>query len=288
LLAPAAIRARHDRVEAWLEPDSRREALREALRGVGDLERAATRALLPTGRPRELAQLRAGLHRVARTAKVTPLGDALESLAAELERVLVDDPAGAPRGEPHTGYIRDGVDAELDQIRRDSAEGEGYFANLEARERARTGIPALKVRYNRVFGWSIEVSKARLDRVPDDYRRKQTTAGGERFVTDELERWESATLRGRERSAACRSRALEELRARLRAESAGSRDRAEIAEPRHGQSLAQVARERGWCGRESTPARARGSRPPPPVVGTRCATASCRTTSRADGSTSAS
>jgi DNA mismatch repair protein MutS len=98
-----------------------------------------------------------------------------------------------------------------------------------------------------VFGWSIEVSKARLDRVPDDYRRKQTTAGGERFTTEELERWESATLRGRERAAAAEARALEELRGRLRAESARIRaTAAEIAELDTAQSLAQVARERGW------------------------------------------
>jgi len=247
LLAPESIAARHDRVEAWLEPDSRREGLREALRGVGDLERAASRALLPTGGARELAQLRAGLGGVERVAALTPIGDALADLRAELERVLVDDPPPAPRGEPHTGTVRDGVDAELDAIRRDSAEGERYFAELEARERARTGIPALKVRYNRVFGWSIEVTRARLGLVPPEYRRKQTTAGGERFTTDELERWEGVTLQARERAAAAEARVLEALRARLRAQ--GERLRrtaAELGELDAAQSLAQIARERGW------------------------------------------
>ena len=247
LLAPEAIAERQERVARWLEPDSRRESLRDALRGVGDLERAATRALLPTGGPRELAALRASLHGVARVAGVTPLSDPLEGLRAELERVLVDEPPPAPRGEPHTGYVRDGVDPELDRIRRESAEGESFLAGLEARERARTGIPALKVRYNRVFGWSIEVTKARLSLVPGDYRRKQTTAGGERYTTDELERWEGVTLRARELAAAAEARALEDLRARLRARSERLRRTAgEIAELDTAQSLAHLARERGW------------------------------------------
>jgi len=247
LLAPAAISARQDRVAAWLEPDSRRAALRNALRGVGDLERAATRALLPTGGPRELGQLRACLHGVAEVTRVTPLGDDLAILCKDLERVLVDDPTPAPRGEPHTGYVRDGVDPELDEIRRESAEGECFLAGLEARERARTGIPTLKVRYNRVFGWSIEVTKARLALVPPEYRRKQTTAGGERYTTDELERWEGVTLRARERAASAEARVLEELRARLRGEGERIRRTAfEIAELDTAQSLAHVARERGW------------------------------------------
>ena len=247
LLAPEAIARRHERVGAWLEPDSRREALREALRGVGDLERAATRALLPTGGPRELAALRASLTGVARVAQVTALADALGRLRAELERVLVEEPPPAPRGEPHTGYVRDGVDPELDRIRSESSDGESFLANLEARERARTGIAALKVRYNRVFGWSIEVTKARLDRVPAEYRRKQTTAGGERFTTDELERWEGVTLRARERAAAAEARVLQELQGRLRLEGERIRRSAsEVAELDTAQALAQIARERGW------------------------------------------
>ena len=247
LLDPDAIRARQDRVAAWLEPDSVRERLRDALRGVGDLERAQSRATLPTGGPRELAQLRACLRGAARIAGTAPLADPLHDVTAELERVLVDDPPPAPRGEPHTGYIRDGVDAELDEIRRASADGETFFAELELRERARTGIPTLKVRYNRVFGWSIEVTKARLGLVPPEYRRKQTTVAGERYTTDELERWEGVTLRARETAAAAESRVLDALRSRLRAEAPRvRRSAAEIAELDVAQSLATIARERGW------------------------------------------
>jgi DNA mismatch repair protein MutS len=247
LLDAAAIRARQDKVAAWLEPDSVREGLRAALRTVGDLERALSRATLATGGPRELAQLRACLRGVARVAEAAPVEDPLRDVCAELERVLVDDPPQAPRGEPHVGYVRDGVDAELDEIRRASLDGESYFTELEARERARTGIPTLKVRYNRVFGWSIEVTKARLGLVPSEYRRKQTTVSGERYTTDELERWEGVTLRARERAAAAELRVLDSLRARLRASSDRVRRGAsEIAELDVAQSLATVARERGW------------------------------------------
>ena len=247
LLDPVAIRARQDRVAAWLEPDSARETLRAALRGVGDVERALSRATLPTGGPRELAQLRACLRGVARVAAAAPLRDALEEVCVELERVLVEDPPQAPRGEPHIGYVRDGVDAELDEIRRASLEGEAFFGELEARERTRTGIPTLRVRYNRVFGWSIEVTKARLALVPAEYRRKQTTVAGERYTTDELERWEGVTLRARERAAAAEARVLDSLRARLRAQSDKvRRSAAEVGELDVAQSFATIARERGW------------------------------------------
>ena len=222
---------------------ARSPARRRRSRARGDPRAASHRRAA-----RARAAPRGAARRRAHGAKVTPLGDALESLAAELERVLVDDPPGAPRGEPHTGYIRDGVDAELDQIRRDSAEGEAYFANLEARERARTGIPALKVRYNRVFGWSIEVSKARLALVPDDYRRKQTTAGGERFTTDELERWESATLRGaRARGGRRSARARGAPRAPARRGRPDPRDRGRDRRARHG-PVARPGRARARLG----------------------------------------
>ncbi len=247
LLDPVAIGSRQDRVAAWLEPDSAREKLRDALRSVGDLERALSRATLPTGGPRELAQLRACLCGVARVAGAAPISDPLDDVRVELERVLVDEPPPAPRGEPHVGYVRDGVDEELDQIRRESIEGEAFFAELEARERARTGIPTLKVRYNRIFGWSIEVTKARLALVPPEYRRKQTTVSGERYTTDELERWEGVTLRARERAAAAELRVLDSLKARLRTQAERVRRSAfEVGELDVAQSLATVARERGW------------------------------------------
>ena len=90
---------------------------------------------------------------------------------------------------------------ELDELRTISREGKGWIARLEQEERERTDIPTLKVKYNKVFGYYLEVSKANLERVPEDYERKQTLVNAERFVTDELERWEGVVLRGREQAA---------------------------------------------------------------------------------------
>ena len=190
LVDPDAIRARRDELEAWLEPDSRRQALAQSLRGVGDLERIFTRASLPAAGPRELAALRVSLRALEAVHAIAPLRDTVDDLRAELEAVLVEAPPGAPRGEPHTGFIRDGVDAELDRIRKESEQGHRYIETLEPRERERTGIPSLRVRYHRVFGYLIQVPKGQLSRVPAEYRRKQTTVGGERFTTEELEHWE--------------------------------------------------------------------------------------------------
>jgi DNA mismatch repair protein MutS len=247
LLDPAAISARQELVAAWLEPDSRRRELAHALRSVGDLERLCTRACLPSSGPRELANLRASLEAVASVASVAPLRADAADLARELRLALVDDPAPAPRGEPHTGFLRDGVDAEVDRIRAEGEEGTRFLAGLEARERERTGIPSLKVRYNRVFGYSIEVTRAHAARVPPEYVRKQTVAGGERYTTDELRQQEAAVARLRERAGAAEARVLDALRERVRA--AAPRVRAlaaELAELDVAQSLASVARERDW------------------------------------------
>lgn len=242
-----AIRERQERVAAWIEPDSRRRALAEALRRVGDLERALARVSLASSGPREFAALRAGLEGVGGVHEIAPLTDALSDCHAELRRVIVDAPGPAPRGEPYVGYVRGGVDGDLDAVRAEAREGDEFLGGLEARERSRLGIPSLKLRYNRVFGYSIEVTKSHLDKVPAEYTRKQTTAGGERFTTDELQRWEGVVLRERERAAALEARVLERLRAYVRAEAERLRATADaIAELDVAQSLAEVARERDF------------------------------------------
>ena len=109
--------------------------------------------------------------------------DDLADVRQAIDATLVDEPPALARDG---GAIRDGVDAELDELRRISRSGKQIIAELEAAERARTGIQSLKVRFNRVFGYYIEISKANLHAVPDDYIRKQTIAGGERFVTPAL------------------------------------------------------------------------------------------------------
>ena len=247
LLDIAAIRARQDALEEWLEPDSRRREVAQALRGVGDIERIYTRACLSSAGPKELAALRNSLSGLARVHELHALPTDAAGLRVELERILVDEPPPAPRGEPYVGYIRDGVDPDVDRIRRDSAEGRDFLANLETRERERLGIASLKVKYNRVFGYSIEITKANAERAPEDYRRKQTTANAERFTTDELERWEGVVLRAREGAAEAESAVLQGLRQRA-AETAGPMRQiaAAVAELDVLQSLAEVARQRDY------------------------------------------
>ena len=239
-----AIRARQQRVEEWLEPDSRRAALAAALSRVGDLERSLSRACQPVSGPTELARLRAGLQGVAAVNEVLPLADALSEVRLELERVVVESPPPAPRGEPHTGYISTGIDAELDGVRAETREGDEFLSRLETRERERLGIHSLKLKYNRVFGYSIQVTRSHLHKVPDEYKRKQTTVNGERFTTEELERWEGVVLRSRERAAAREARVLADLRTLVVREAGRVRRVADaIAELDVAQSLAQVARE---------------------------------------------
>ena len=117
------------------------------------------------------------------------------------------------------GYIRDGLDAELDDLRRISRSGKQVIAELEERERARTGINSLKVRYNRVFGYYIEISKSNLHAVPADYLAKQTIAGGERFITPALKEYEEKVLGADERILEREIELFEQLRAQVAAES---------------------------------------------------------------------
>jgi DNA mismatch repair protein MutS len=133
-------------------------------------------------------------------------------LASDIERTLVPDPPALVR---EGGFVRDGVDPELDELRHTSRGGRETIAAIEERERARTGIASLKVRFNRVFGYYIEVSRSNLALVPADYVRKQTIAGGERFITPELKQHEDRVLRADELIAAREQRLFEELRERL-------------------------------------------------------------------------
>jgi DNA mismatch repair protein MutS len=191
--------------------------------------------------------LRDALAGAARVHEIQALSEDIPDLFQHLERVLVENPILAPRGEPHTGYIRDGVDPELDRIRAEAEEGNAYLATLEVRERERTRIPTLKVKYNRVFGYAIEVTKRHLSRVPEEYRRKQTTVNAERYTTDELQRWEGAVLRARERAAAAESRVLADLRQEVaRASERVRRVAQEIGQLDVAQSMASVARQQDY------------------------------------------
>jgi len=214
LLEPDAIAARLDAVDALAQQSIRRDALRQMLRPLADLERLAARASTGTANARDLVALRQSLQRLPALyaeadallrelsqpptllATLAPRLAPLSDLCALLERALVDDP---PADLKSGGVIRDGYDPELDRLRQVRTDGKQWIAQLEAKERQRTGIPSLKVGYNAVFGYYLEVSKPHLNKVPADYIRKQTLANAERFITPELKEQEAILLGAEER-----------------------------------------------------------------------------------------
>ncbi len=197
---------RQDAVEDLLSAPRVRQRLREELRQLGDPERVVSRAVLGVLHPREAGALRDGLERVPsilaelaerqapmlrRIAEVDPLAD----LATELERTLEPDlPATLKDG----GVIRSGVDEDLDRHRSLARDSRKHVLELEAREREAIGVASLKIRFNKVFGYFIEVSKSNQHRVPDRYVRKQTLVNSERFITEELKSLEERILAAEE------------------------------------------------------------------------------------------
>jgi DNA mismatch repair protein MutS len=193
------LNARLTRTAAFFESPGLRAAMRERLHRMPDLERAL--GLLGSGRatPRDLGTLRDALVRLPEVAKTlashpgpvtaewrAALPD-LSTLESELRRALADElPLAATQG----GIVREGYDEALDRFRRDASDARSLVLELEASERARTGIPNLKVGFNRVFGYYLEVTRSQLSRVPPDYVRRQTLTGAERFVTPDLTRME--------------------------------------------------------------------------------------------------
>ncbi len=222
------IRDRLDAVEELAFRSTERGKFRDAIKAVQDLERLVARAALGTAGPRDLVGLKQSLAIIPRVKAV--LGDLqaplLRSLLAALdelpdvrdtiEAALIDDPPALARDG---GFARDGVDRELDELRTISRSGKQLIAEMEDRERARTGIASLKVRYNRVFGYYIEISNSNLHAVPADYHRKQTIAGGERFITPALKEHEEKVLGADERIVECELAIFERLRSAVAAES---------------------------------------------------------------------
>ncbi len=238
LLSLERIRDRLDAVEDFAFRTTERGKFRDALRTVHDIERLVARTALGTAGPRDLVALRTSLAAVPRLRQLLSGFQApfVSSLAAELddvvevreaiERTLIDEPPALAR---EGGCVRDGVDPELDELRRISRSGKQVIAELEEQERARTGIASLKVRYNRVFGYYIEVSKSNLHAVPPDYHRKQTIAGGERFVTPALKAHEERVLGADERILEREIEMFEALRATVAAEAPRLQDTARAA-----------------------------------------------------------
>jgi DNA mismatch repair protein MutS len=209
-----AIEKRLSAVEALVKDTKRRAALRDELRGTGDLERATPRDVVALGRSlRQIPALKALLEGHD-DATLRKLGEGLRTLsdaADTIEAALVEDP---PANLADGGAIRDGYNDELDALRTLARGGQEWVARLQAEEAQRTGIASLKVSYNRVFGYYIEITNAHKARIPDDYIRKQTLVGAERYVTPALKEQEEKILSAEEKM----TRLEGELFARLRTE----------------------------------------------------------------------
>lgn len=204
--------ARHEAIAALLDENAcRMIMIRQALRGFSDIERIAGRIALGSARPRDLSGLRDSLQQLAElrapleNASAPLLNALLNDLAtppaplALLARAIATEPAALIRDG---GVIADGFDAELDELRALNRNCGAFLVDLEARERHRTGIANLKVEYNRVHGFYIEITHAHVTKVPDDYRRRQTLKNAERYITPELKAFEDKALSAQDRALA--------------------------------------------------------------------------------------
>ncbi|MCA2969136.1 MAG: DNA mismatch repair protein MutS [Acidobacteriaceae bacterium] len=189
----AEIEERLNAVEKLLRDTILRTSLRQVLGTILDLERLLAKVTLGTASPREMFALGSSLAKIPALNQL--LGDArFDEVADVRDRILSTIAEEPPPNLTDGGTIRDGVSADLDQLRDISRNSKQYIAGIETRERGRTGIASLKVRFNNVFGYYIEISKANMDRVPADYDRKQTLVNAERFTTPELKELESKIL----------------------------------------------------------------------------------------------
>jgi DNA mismatch repair protein MutS len=227
LREPTRIAERQDAIERLVEAPEIRARLRALLRGVGDLERLASRAALGVAHARDLVALRGCLAPLDAVRAVAggldaPLLSGAREAVADLAAVrellsaaLVDEP---PATLSDGGVIRETWSEALATLVGDAAEARRFLAGLEERERARTGLSSLRVRFNRVFGYGIEVSHAQSARVPDEYVRRQTLTGAERYVTAELKEYETKVLGAEERRRRLEQQLFEDVRARVAAE----------------------------------------------------------------------
>ncbi len=224
----AALGARHEAVTGLIDA-SAAAPLSKLLRRIADVERITARIALKSARPRDLSGLRDSLALLPELARAVPIHATastplLAQLAAEfaapseclplLARAIQPEPAAMVRDG---GVIADGYSAELDELRMLQTHSGEFLLALEARERERTGIPNLKVEYNRVHGFYIEVTHAHAQKVPDDYRRRQTLKNAERYITPELKAFEDKALSARDRALALEKSLYDDLLAQLSA-----------------------------------------------------------------------
>ncbi len=221
LLSPAKITLRQNAVAEFCDNRPLLDSITESLTGIFDLERIMTRVVYGSVNGKDLRALWSALTRLpqlkalAAGCEATQLKtiekqiDALEDICALIDKAIVEEP-------PHTiregGIIRAGYDAALDAVKNDMTNGKQLIAELEARERAATGIPKLRVGFNRVFGYYLEVSNAFKDKTPEHYIRKQTLANGERYITQELKELENRILGAHDKSIAMESKLFEDVR----------------------------------------------------------------------------
>jgi len=259
LLDPAAVDRRLEAVQVLVGQRDARDTLRRTLSEVRDLERLVGRCVQNLASPRDLGAVREALRALPECAAVVIgiAGDGEGELALSaqamrspdglldhLTATLVDEPPPSARDG---GAIRRGADTELDSLHAASGDARTFIATLEERERERTGIRSLKVGYNRVFGYYIEVPNAHADSVPADYVRKQTLVGCERYITPQLKEQETVVLNARERAVAREAELLRECAARVARHAeqllsaAGAVAIIDVA-----QSLACVADDEGW------------------------------------------
>jgi DNA mismatch repair protein MutS len=256
-LEASEIEARLDAVEEQVRQTIAREELRRALEGVLDLERLLSRVTLETANPRDLLALasslgkipaaRAALGRLS-SARLQALHagiDELGDVRGRIEQSIVPEP---PISLSDGGVIQSGADRELDELRELSRSGKQFLAQMEIRERERTGIGSLKVRFNSVFGYYLEISKANLQHVPADYERRQTLANAERYTTPELKEYEAKILDAQEKIVEIERRIFIELRGAIAAEARRIRQTAlALAEVDVLGGFAHVAATRNYC-----------------------------------------
>ncbi|HET9281356.1 MAG TPA: DNA mismatch repair protein MutS [Candidatus Angelobacter sp.] len=251
------INQRLDAVEAGVKEFVAREELRRAMEGVLDIERLLSRVTLETANPRDVLALCASLNRIPRVktalarlaaTRLTELHSLLDEMADlrdRIEKTVVPEP---PLTLADGGVIQPDVDKELDELRSLSRNSKQYIAQIEERERKRTGIHSLKVKFNSIFGYYIEISKANLHHAPTDYERKQTLVNAERFTTPELKEYEAKVLDAQEKIVEIERRLFTELRMAIAAEAKRIRQTSlALAEVDVLASLAFIAQNRAYC-----------------------------------------
>ena len=259
----AEIEGRYDAVAELSKSARIADEIANSFEGIFDLERLLSRITIGTAGPRELASLRSSVgqlpvvHGVLQKVKASRFGalsqrlDLLEDLHLLLTQAVTENP---PPTLMDGGVIREGYHSELDDLRNLSKNNKGYLAMLESRERERTGINSLKVRFNNVFGYYIEISNANLHLVPKDYDRKQTLVNAERFSTAELKEYEAKILTAEEKILEIEKQLFQEIRTRIASEAGRIRESAAvIAELDVLANFANIARHYGYTRPQITP-----------------------------------